>query len=80
MRRGRSVVLWGVNRSGAEYSCVPHGSPTSTPTGVFDAVKEAMRKVLLPGEREVLAHAAVAMLRLADEGEGSLSAKRRELG
>ena len=28
----------------------------------------AMRKVLLPGEREMLAHAAVAMLRLADEG------------
>jgi|SRR6185437_4517922 len=28
----------------------------------------AMRKVLLPGERELLAHAAVAMLRLADEG------------
>jgi len=28
----------------------------------------AMRRVLVPGEREVLAHAAVAMLRLADEG------------
>jgi DNA-binding MarR family transcriptional regulator len=28
----------------------------------------AMRKVLSPGEREMLAHAAVAMLRLADEG------------
>lgn len=29
----------------------------------------AMRKVLVPGEREMLAHAAVAMLRLANEGE-----------
>ena len=28
----------------------------------------AMRRVLIPGEREMLAHAAVAMLRLADEG------------
>ncbi len=28
----------------------------------------AMRRVLVPGEREMLAHAAVAMLRLADEG------------
>src|ERR1700679_2511109 len=28
----------------------------------------AMRKVLVPGEREMLAHAAVAMLRLANEG------------
>jgi DNA-binding MarR family transcriptional regulator len=28
----------------------------------------AMRRVLMPGEREMLAHAAVAMLRLADEG------------
>ena len=28
----------------------------------------AMRKVLVPGERAMLAHAAVAMLRLADEG------------
>jgi hypothetical protein len=27
-----------------------------------------MRRVLIPGEREMLAHAAVAMLRLADEG------------
>src|SRR5215467_3262318 len=33
---GSQVVLWGVNRSGGEYACVPHGSPTSTPTGVFD--------------------------------------------
>jgi hypothetical protein len=32
-----------------------------------------MRKVLLPGERELLAHAAVAMLRLADEGAAPLS-------
>ncbi len=31
----------------------------------------AMRKVLLPGERELLAHAAVAMLRLADQGADS---------
>jgi DNA-binding MarR family transcriptional regulator len=31
-------------------------------------LEEAMRKVLLPGERELLALAAVAMLRLADEG------------
>jgi DNA-binding MarR family transcriptional regulator len=30
----------------------------------------AMRRVLMPGEREMLAHAAVAMLRLADEGMG----------
>ena len=29
----------------------------------------AMRRVLLPGERAMLAHAAVAMLRLADEGQ-----------
>jgi DNA-binding MarR family transcriptional regulator len=29
----------------------------------------AMRKVLVPGERAMLAHAAVAMLRLANEGE-----------
>ena len=29
----------------------------------------AMRRVLLPGERAMLAHAAVAMLRLADEGK-----------
>jgi DNA-binding MarR family transcriptional regulator len=28
----------------------------------------AMRKVLMPGERAMLAHAAVAMLRLANEG------------
>ena len=28
----------------------------------------AMRRVLVPGEREMIAHAAVAMLRLADEG------------
>ena len=28
----------------------------------------AMRRVLMPGEREMLVHAAVAMLRLADEG------------
>lgn len=28
----------------------------------------AMRRVLIPGEREMLAHAAVAMLRLAGEG------------
>ena len=28
----------------------------------------AMRRVLVPGERELLAHAAVAMLRLADDG------------
>lgn len=28
----------------------------------------AMRRVLVPGEREMLAHAAVAMLRLADDG------------
>jgi DNA-binding MarR family transcriptional regulator len=33
-------------------------------------LESAMRKVLLPGERELLAHAAVAMLRLADEGVG----------
>jgi DNA-binding MarR family transcriptional regulator len=31
----------------------------------------AMRRVLVPGEREMLAHAAVAMLRLADERSGS---------
>jgi DNA-binding MarR family transcriptional regulator len=31
-------------------------------------LEEAMRGVLMPGEREMLAHAAVAMLRLADEG------------
>lgn len=31
-------------------------------------LESAMRKVLVPGEREMLAHAAVAMLRLADEG------------
>lgn len=30
----------------------------------------AMRRVLQPGERAMLAHAAVAMLRLADEGQG----------
>ncbi len=30
----------------------------------------AMRSVLMPGEREMLAYAAVAMLRLADQGEG----------
>jgi DNA-binding MarR family transcriptional regulator len=30
----------------------------------------AMRRVLQPGERATLAHAAVAMLRLADEGQG----------
>jgi DNA-binding MarR family transcriptional regulator len=36
----------------------------------------AMRKVLVPGEREMLAHAAVAMLRLADEGaEGEAEEK-----
>ena len=29
----------------------------------------AMRRVLQPGERAMLAHAAVAMLRLADEGQ-----------
>jgi len=45
-------------------------------------LEEAMGKVLLPGERELLAHAAVAMLRLADEGaaprggaEGSVAAE-----
>lgn len=31
----------------------------------------AMRKVLVPGERAMLAHAAVAMLRLANEGAES---------
>lgn len=31
-------------------------------------LESAMRKVLVPGEREMLAHAAVAMLRLANEG------------
>src|SRR5690349_17510395 len=31
-----TVVLWGVNRSGGEYACIPHGSPTSVPTSVFD--------------------------------------------
>ena len=31
----------------------------------------AMRRVLQPGERALLAHAAVAMLRLADEGQGN---------
>jgi DNA-binding MarR family transcriptional regulator len=31
-------------------------------------LEKAMRRVLVPGERELLAHAAVAMLRLADEG------------
>jgi DNA-binding MarR family transcriptional regulator len=31
-------------------------------------LEAAMRKELMPGEREMLAHAAVAMLRLADEG------------
>src|SRR5438105_13530302 len=30
------VVLWGVNRSGGEYSCVPHGNPTSKPGSFFD--------------------------------------------
>jgi hypothetical protein len=34
---GSRVVLWGVNRSGGEYACIPHGNnPVSTPTGVFD--------------------------------------------
>jgi DNA-binding MarR family transcriptional regulator len=37
----------------------------------------AMRKVLVPGEREMLAHAAVAMLRLADEGAGEESAEQQ---
>jgi DNA-binding MarR family transcriptional regulator len=32
-------------------------------------LEDAMRRVLVPGEREILAHAAVAMLRLADDGE-----------
>ena len=31
-------------------------------------LESAMRKVLVPGEREMLAHAAVAMLRLANAG------------
>ena len=31
-------------------------------------LEDAMRRVLVPGERKMLAHAAVAMLRLADEG------------
>jgi DNA-binding MarR family transcriptional regulator len=31
----------------------------------------AMRRVLMPGEREMLAHAAAVMLRLADEGAGT---------
>lgn len=31
-------------------------------------LEDAMRRVLAPAEREMLAHAAVAMLRLADEG------------
>jgi hypothetical protein len=33
---GQTVTLWGVNRSGGEYSCIPHGSPTSVPSSVFD--------------------------------------------
>jgi DNA-binding MarR family transcriptional regulator len=37
-------------------------------------LETTMRKVLLPGEREFLAHAAVAMLRLADEGTTEPSA------
>src|SRR5215469_2567786 len=32
-------------------------------------LEDAMRRVLLPAERAMLAHAAVAMLRLADEGQ-----------
>jgi DNA-binding MarR family transcriptional regulator len=31
-------------------------------------LEDAMLRVLVPGEREMLAHAAVAMLRLADDG------------
>jgi DNA-binding MarR family transcriptional regulator len=38
----------------------------------------AMRKVLLPGEREMLAHAAVAMLRLADEGREAREQEEEE--
>ena len=38
----------------------------------------AMRRVLMPGEREMLAHAAVAMLRLADEGVGSEDGREEE--
>ena len=41
-------------------------------------LEKAMRKVLLPGEREMLAHAAVAMLRLADEGRPVESAEDEE--
>jgi DNA-binding MarR family transcriptional regulator len=38
----------------------------------------AMRRVLMPGEREMLAHAAVAMLRLADEGMGGEAEEEEE--
>jgi hypothetical protein len=33
---GQTVTLWGVNRSGGEYSCIPHGNPASVPSSVFD--------------------------------------------
>jgi DNA-binding MarR family transcriptional regulator len=38
----------------------------------------AMRRVLVPGEREMLAHAAVAMLRLADEGMNTTTEEEDE--
>jgi DNA-binding MarR family transcriptional regulator len=37
----------------------------------------AMRKMLLPGERATLAHAAVAMLRLADEGAETAAVEKK---
>jgi DNA-binding MarR family transcriptional regulator len=41
-------------------------------------LESAMRRVLVPGEREMLAHAAVAMLRLADEGIGGGAEEEEE--
>jgi DNA-binding MarR family transcriptional regulator len=43
-------------------------------------LEEAMRKELLPGEREMLAHAAVAMLRLANEGRSRGAGEEDEAG
>jgi len=40
---GTTVVLWGVNRSGGEYSCVPHGAANarSVPSSFFDGPMDA---------------------------------------
>jgi Cellulase (glycosyl hydrolase family 5) len=46
---GQTVTLWGVNRSGGEYSCIPHGSPPSVPGSVFDGPVDSNATAAIAG-------------------------------